>query len=138
MRMTPQRYGICQVLAESRTHPTAQSVFEQMQVIYPNISQATVYNTLNSLLEAGLIQGLDASGSGALHYDANPQPHVHLVCSQCQTIEDFPGLQLESVVDQISQESGYELRELRLVYFGICPRCKQEREKSHLEFIADS
>lgn len=129
MRMTPQRYGICQALAESRAHPTAQFLFEQMQAIYPSISQATVYNTLNVLLNAGLIQGLDAAGNGGLHYDANPQPHVHLVCSHCQTIEDFAGLQLESVADQISQESGYELRELRLVYFGICPRCKQEHEK---------
>lgn len=130
MRMTPQRYGICQALAESREHPTAQLIFEQMQAIYPSISLATVYNTLNTMLDAGFVQGLDAAGDGALHFDANPEPHIHLVCVRCHNIKDFMELQISGVTDQIQQISGYQLREVRMVCNGLCPRCKKDIEKN--------
>ena len=124
LRVTPQRLAIFQALAKSDAHPTAQALFEQLQPTLPSLSQATVYNTLQALVRHGLVQEIGEAGDGAVHYDANPTPHVNLICTRCHRVEDFFDVPLTGVVERVVAESGYQVQGMRVAYYGLCPRCQ--------------
>ncbi len=124
LRLTPQRLAICRALADSREHPTAQTLYEQLRPQFPSLSRATVYNTLDVLVRSGLAQELGTAGDNAIHYDADTTPHVNLVCVRCHRVEDLPGVPLDGVARQVAQGSGYELQGARVVYYGLCPDCR--------------
>jgi len=125
LRVTPQRLAVCQALAGNKSHPTAQALFEQLRPDFPSLSRATIYNTLKTLAGAGLIQELGDASDGAIHYDADPSPHVNLVCTRCHRIEDFLDAPLGAVARRVADGSGYELRGARVVYYGLCPKCRR-------------
>lgn len=125
LRLTPQRLAVCQALAGNKSHPTAQSLFELLRPDFPSLSLATIYNTLQTLADHGLIHELGDAGDGAVHYDADPSPHVNLICIRCHRIEDFPEASLKPVARKVAADSGYELRGARIVYYGLCPKCRR-------------
>ncbi len=125
LRLTPQRSAICQALAGNKQHPTAQALFEQLRVDHPTLSRATVYNTLNTLVDAGLLLELASAGNGNAHFDPDVSPHVHLVCVECEQIEDVEDRALAGLARRVAQHSGYELRNAGLAYYGVCPRCQK-------------
>jgi len=127
LRLTPQRLAICRTLVHSREHPTAQALYAQLRPRFPSLSRATVYNTLRTLVEAGLVQELGAAGDGVVHYDADSSPHVNLICTRCHRIEDLAGVSLADVARRVMEDSGYQLRGARVVYYGLCPRCQNGR-----------
>lgn len=126
LRLTPQRLAIYGALVETDSHPTALHLYEQLRPELPSLSQATVYNTLQALVEQGLVHEIGDAGDGAVHYDADLTPHVNLVCTRCQRIDDFHADILTWADDLVAAESGYQLKGARLVYYGLCPVCQDE------------
>jgi Fur family peroxide stress response transcriptional regulator len=129
LRLTPQRRAICRILAESREHPTAQALYNQLLREFSSLSRATVYNTLQTLVETGLVQELGRAGDGAIHYDGDSSPHVNLICTRCHRIEDLAGVSLADVARRVAEDSGYRLRGARVAYYGLCPRCQNDEAK---------
>src|ERR687897_3894142 len=79
-RLTPQRRVVAQVLAGDHVHLTAESVHALARELLPEVSLATVYNTLNELVAMGEVIPVDAS-PGPTRYDPNvDKSHHHLVC----------------------------------------------------------
>ncbi|HSM57011.1 MAG TPA: Fur family transcriptional regulator [Candidatus Sulfomarinibacteraceae bacterium] len=128
LRLTPQRLAIYRTLAATDRHPTAQQLYEQLQDELPSLSQATVYNTLQALVERGLVHEIGDAGDGAVHYDADLAPHLNLVCIRCHRIDDFHSDLVTQTDRAVAQESGYRLRGARLVYYGLCPACQAESD----------
>ncbi len=126
LRLTPQRLAICAALAGNRTHPTAQALYEQVRRQFTSLSRATVYNTLQTLVAAGLVHEIGTAGDGRLHYDADPTPHVNLVCTRCHRVDDFAEPLLGAVARSVAQGSGYDVRGARVVYYGLCARCRRK------------
>ena len=124
LRLTPQRVAVCQALAESTTHPTAQVLFEQLSTQDAALSRGTVYNTLEALAKMGLAQQLVVAGDGAMRFDSNLGPHAHLVCTRCHRVEDYADPALDLITTDVTQRSGYELRGLCVFYHGLCPACR--------------
>ena len=89
-RITDQRRAICDYLAATTTHPTPYQVFADLSARYPEMSRATVYNTLNVLRELGAIVEI-GFGADHTHYETDTTPHVNLICLRCQTILDYHG-----------------------------------------------
>jgi Fur family transcriptional regulator, peroxide stress response regulator len=129
VRLTPQRLAIYQALVERDDHPTAQQLHAALAGSLPSLSPATVYNTLQLLLDHGLIHELGDAGDGAIHYDAQLEPHFNLVCTRCHRIEDFHSPALAAIDAGVAAESGYTLHGARLVYYGLCPACQAETER---------
>jgi Fur family peroxide stress response transcriptional regulator len=124
-RSTPQRHAVCQALVEHGGHPTVAEIFERVRFTFPMISQATVYNTVDTLRDLGLIQPLDLSTDGHTHYDLDPTPHVNLVCGGCGAIVDLHTDSLNLLLDEVSRRSGYAVdRTNPLVIYGTCPACR--------------
>jgi Fur family transcriptional regulator, peroxide stress response regulator len=135
VRLTPQRLAIYEALVERSDHPTAQQLHTDLTAALPSLSPATVYNTLELLLEHGLIHALGDAGDGTVHYDADLEPHINLVCTRCHRIEDFHSEALAAIDESVGARSGYRLQGARLVYYGLCPVCQaevdQDKEESH-------
>jgi Fe2+ or Zn2+ uptake regulation protein len=122
LKVTPQRRQIFEALQDDIDHPAAEDVFQRVQDVMPDISLATVYHTLNHLVEMGEILELDL-GEGKSRYDLSTEDHHHLVCLGCRRIVDiehhFDGLGLSP-----EESSGYEIVRREVVFYGYCPECQ--------------
>jgi Fur family peroxide stress response transcriptional regulator len=125
LRVTPQRLAIYHTLLTSDAHPTAQALFEQLEPTLPSLSQATVYNTLQALVTHGLIHEIGEAGDGAVHYDADPTPHVNLICLSCQSVQDLFDIPVDDLAKKVRARSGYQVYGVRIAYYGLCPRCQE-------------
>jgi Fur family peroxide stress response transcriptional regulator len=131
-RMTPQRMAVLAILAESDAHLNVQEIYQQVQADFPMTSLATVYKTITLLKEMGQVLELEF-GEHSCRYDGRrPHPHPHLVCVRCSKVMDWDTCQTHDPVEQVAQESGYRMVGYRLDFFGICPRCQQETNRSTL------
>lgn len=130
-RITDQRRYICEYLAETRSHPTPYQVYEELSTRHPEISRATVYNTLNVLAELGAITEIGA-GTEHTHYDTDASPHVNLICLRCHEISDYEGpMPLGDLETALSEESGFLPVVMRMDVLGFCKKCR-ERKKAEI------
>lgn len=130
MRATPQRMAIYQQLAKSDSHPTAQRIYEELRPLFPSLSLATVYNTLDRLVETGIIHTLGSAGDNAIHYDADTSPHVNLACISCHRVVDLPSQHVKALDEEVAASSSYQLLGARVLYYGWCPEC--QARQNHL------
>ena len=128
LRLTPQRQAICELLANTQEHPTAQMIYEELRPQFSSLSLATVYNTLEALVNLGVINTLGTAGDDTIHYDADTSPHVNLACLCCHRVIDLPSQHVHALDHEIAASSGYKLLGARVMYYGLCPEC-QAKEK---------
>jgi Fur family transcriptional regulator, stress-responsive regulator len=120
-RMTAQRRVIAQALDGDHIHLTAEQIFQRARQHLPELSLATVYNTLNELVALGELQQMDVAG-GPTRYDPNTEHrHDHLVCLRCGEVHDvFPRGKLQLPA---SQRFGHRIVGQDTVFKGYCPKC---------------
>jgi Fe2+ or Zn2+ uptake regulation protein len=125
-RITSQRQAIIQVLLEGQAHPTADQIFTQVESIMPDMSPATVYNTLHELTEVGLLLELDM-GQGERRYDINTSDHAHLVCVECGHIEDvFYTHEMPPLPPEHAH--GFQIIDRRITFRGYCSACASKQK----------
>ncbi|MEV5484313.1 MULTISPECIES: Fur family transcriptional regulator [Streptomyces] len=122
-RMTAQRRVVAEVLDGEHVHFTADEVLARAAARLPEISRATVYNTLGELVSLGEVSEVATDGR-AKRYDPNAhRPHHHLVCSRCDAIRDVhPDGDLLADLPA-SERFGFTVREAEVTYRGLCPDC---------------
>ena len=125
LRLTPQRLAICRLLATTDRHPTAQMIFDELRAEYPSMSLATVYNTLDVLVQLNMIHSLGSAGDDAEHYDGNTDPHINLACISCHRVIDLESPHVQTLEQEVAENSGYHLLGARFMYYGLCPECQQ-------------
>ena len=123
-RLTPQRRVVAEVLHGDHVHLSAEAVHGLAQQRLPEISLATVYNTLNELVSLGEVQEV-AAGEGPKRYDPKVgQRHQHLVCIRCNELLDV----LPDGEDRLGlsafEQRGYEILDVKLLFRGVCPACQ--------------
>ncbi|MEU6976693.1 MULTISPECIES: Fur family transcriptional regulator [unclassified Streptomyces] len=128
-RMTAQRRVVAEVLSGEHIHLTADEVLARATARLPEISRATVYNTLGELVSLGEILEVSSVGR-AKRYDPNAhEAHQHLVCSGCGAVRDVrpEGDPLTGLAD--ADRFGFTVTAVEVTYRGLCPECAQaERE----------
>ena len=122
-KVTPQRLAIYKVLANTKSHPNAEMVFTQLQPLYPTMSLATVYKTVDILKEIGLIQVLN-TGEDSFRYDADMSTHSHVRCLHCGRVDDFHGVDSSDFISEVSRKTAYRLTGQQFYFYGICPECQ--------------
>lgn len=126
-RMTSQRRVVAQVLDGDHVHLTADEVHTLAVRLLPEISRATVYNTLGELVSLGEIMEVSAAGR-AMRYDPNAHhPHQHLVCSDCGTIRDVHPTGDPLAGLPAAERFGFTVSEAEVTYRGLCPSCASAR-----------
>ncbi len=127
-RITAQRRAVCDYLAATRRHPTPYQVFDELSAAHPDISRATVYNTLNVLQQLGVIVEI-ALGANHTHYDTDPTPHINLICLRCHNIHDYDAqLPLSQLQEQIERETDFQPVSTRVDIVGFCVDCREQRK----------
>jgi Fur family transcriptional regulator, stress-responsive regulator len=122
-RLTAQRRVVAEVLDGEHVHLTADEVHTRAAGRLPEISRATVYNTLRELVNQGEVLEVSTDGR-AKRYDPNAhRPHHHLLCTRCGSIRDVrpTGDPLSDL--PLSQTFGYTVSDVEVTYRGICPNC---------------
>lgn len=123
-RLTPQRRVVAEVLTGEHVHLTADAVYRQAQRLLPEISLATVYNTLNELVEMGEVLEI-AAGDGPKRYDPNATTrHHHLFCVACGTLRDVIPDGTDGLALSAAEQHGFELLDVDIVFRGLCPACR--------------
>lgn len=124
IRITPQRIAILEVLVSHHHHPTAEEIYKQIELEFPGMSVATVYNNLRLFTELGFVTEM-SYGDNASRFDFKTDPHYHAICSNCGKITDFHYPSLDDIEIAASRLTGYEITHHRLELYGLCPACQQ-------------
>ncbi len=126
-RRSKQKDTILKVVLNSKSHPRADWVYEQVRREIPNISLGTVYRNLKLLAEAGDIRELEIPGSPS-RFDGSTSNHHHLVCEKCGHIFDLDEAIDFDVETRIAQKRGFKVKRQYLKLIGLCSDC-QKQEK---------
>lgn len=122
-RFTDQRAAVYRFLRQTDEHPSADDVFTSVRGVIPDISLATVYKSLETLVSCGLASKL-TYGDGSARYDGRTDPHPHARCLSCGQVQDLPG-QLDPVsIAEIGALPGFTVEGLRVELVGICAECE--------------
>ncbi|MDD5087765.1 MAG: Fur family transcriptional regulator [bacterium] len=88
LKITPQRLEIFRELASSNEHPSVEEIFERIRHRMPTVSLDTVYRTLATLNDTGVVSRVEVLDDRS-RFDANTEPHHHFVCVRCKRVVDF-------------------------------------------------
>ena len=118
-----QREAVLEVLKNTKSHPTATQVYEEVKKTIPNISLGTVYRNLSELYENGDIIKV-AVGDGFEHFDADTSSHIHLHCKKCgSTVDVYPDTDIGY---KLASEVGFIPERSVCTVYGICKDCRQK------------
>ncbi len=119
-RLTAQRRVIAEAMTGEHVHLAADEVLEKAREALPEVSLATVYNTLNELVDLGELLEL-THADGRKRYDPNVMvPHHHLVCVDCGRMIDVHADEPQLPTEQ---RHGFELLGVELTFRARCPDC---------------
>lgn len=124
-RQTRQRRVVYESVKRSKSHPTADMIFDRVRRALPNISLGTVYRNLSVLKEQGLLNELHGTDRKT-HYDANLHPHAHFTCLKCGAITDImecPEVNWHS----LEELAGCSVNDQRIEFNGICRSCREHQ-----------
>jgi Fe2+ or Zn2+ uptake regulation protein len=122
-RLTAQRRAIAEVLQGEHVHLTADQIYERATARLPEISRASVYNTLNELRDIGEILEITID-AGAKRYDPNTgEHHQHLVCDRCGSTWDVRPRGERGLSVPEAERLGFAVREVQVIFRGLCANC---------------
>lgn len=125
LKVTPQRLSIYGILMDTKEHPSAENIYEAIKRRMPSMSFNTVYKTLGSLEDSGLIKKLVVE-ENHYRFDADTSPHAHILCVQCKKLEDVAGdfgEKAKVMREELSARDNRKLFGEELYFFGLCHEC---------------
>jgi Fur family transcriptional regulator, peroxide stress response regulator len=123
-KATPQRIAICRVVLNNREHPTAKAIYDKVKKLYPTVSLATVYKTLEVLRELNLVQELNFP-KGHARFDSYIKPHVNLICQVCGSIKDIDDPTAREITHKVSESTNFKPNGQRIDVYGTCLNCSK-------------
>jgi len=124
IRCTRPRILIYETLLVAKSHPTAEELHQSVRLVDAGISLATIYNTLDLLVDHGLARriGNRSTGSGASRYDADQYPHIHLVLDDGRVIDAPEDLGKElteaipaDLLERLAKHAGVDALKIEIV-----------------------
>ena len=122
-KVTTQRLAIYKFMMTRKDHPTADQIYQGLKMDYPTLSFGTIYKTLHTLKELGLIQELGFE-SGSIRYDPDISPHLNVVCTNCGKIYDYKSKKMEEFWSLIVSELKIKPEGQRIDIYHECIECK--------------
>lgn len=120
LKITPQRVAVMQTLLKLRQHPTADELFVEVSKKMPGISPTTIYNTLDTFVEKGLVKRIKTDAD-VMRYDDIVETHHHMYCSISDRIEDYFDPELDQLLKDYfkkKQIDGFTVNDIRLQIMG--------------------
>ena len=120
-----QRLKVLEYLIQHRCHPTVDQIFSEIKKDIPTLSKTTVYNTLRTLAEAGLVKVITIEDKET-RYDIDTKDHGHFKCDSCGTIFDFP-IDIDSLIPE--DLSKFMINDKNVYFKGICSKCLSNKNE---------
>ena len=118
VRLTEQRKLVAKVMSESTDHPDVDELHKRVNKIDSKISIATVYRTVKSFEEAGVVAKHDFKGTKARYEEATHEHHDHLIDINTGEITEFVNEDIEKLQEKVAAKLGYKLVDHRLELYG--------------------
>ena len=125
--LTHQRLAVYEELTGRRDHPSAEALYASLKKAYPSLSLATVYKTLQTLHELGMVARVDSPTAQA-RYDAIVDTHHHAVCSACGDIQDLFDPRLDKLPAPSAR--GFHISGHSVHFHGLCASCAKKAGRS--------
>ena len=106
-------------LCQNQNHPTVDQIYVNLQKKVPNLSKTTIYNTLNTLAEAGLVRAITVENNET-RYDIKTKKHGHFKCEECGAIFDF---NMDFNLLAAEELIGFKIVDKNVYFKGVCPGC---------------
>ena len=129
-KMTEQRREILQIFLDqpSEHHLSAEDVHIILRTHKSEIGLATVYRSLELLASLDILLKIEF-GDGCSRYELNKNPdvhrHHHLICIKCKKVIEFDEDKLDELEETIAQQSGFEILNHEVKFFGYCRECRK-------------
>jgi Fur family ferric uptake transcriptional regulator len=123
--VTAQRLAVLRAVAD-RPHSTAEALSEEVRARIGTISRQAVYDALGLLSKRGLIRRIQPSGSPALYEDRVGDNHHHVICRSCGKTADVDCAVGERPCLTAVDDSGFQIDEAEVIYWGTCPDCLEK------------
>jgi Fur family ferric uptake transcriptional regulator len=123
--VTRQRLEIAEAITRVPDHPSVQRIQQELERRGIVVGTATVYRTLDLLVESGLVEAHDF-GDGFRRFEAarNEVRHEHVICQRCGRVEEFTNDRLERMLEMIADELAFLHRRHRVEIYGLCADCR--------------
>jgi len=125
--VTTQRRVILEAVLQRDDHPSADQIYEVVQESIPQLSRTTVYRTLDTLLELGVIRRVHLTGATS-RFDGKIHRHHHLVCILCNRIIDIEDESLDQVPLPRRKLQGFEVDDYSVQFSGTCSDCRKKKK----------
>lgn len=123
LKCTPQRLAVLKVLEESGSYLPINSIHSKVKELLPGTGLATVYRSLETLVDLSLIVKVHFE-DGCHSYAVAPEGHRHpVVCTDCNKVIEFAECPLEKLQVKLASDTGVEIRNHFLQLFGRCREC---------------
>ena len=124
-----QREDLLSVLKNSKSHPTAEELYNSIKEKIPSVSRGTVYRNLKDLVDEGYIIKISMAG-GADRYDYIHKKHNHIICKYCGMVKDFEyDFDLKNVKLSVIKQTEMDPLLDGVIVYGICRKCKEKNRR---------
>lgn len=126
-RYSKKREAILSALRGTKSHPSAEWVYQTLKSTHPDLSLGTVYRNLALFRQQGVIQSVGVV-NGQERFDADTSLHHHFVCERCGSVLDldFRQEQEDSWDQAVSEQYGFKTLRHELIFYGICKTCQNK------------
>ena len=121
VRYSETRDIIYNYLYDTKAHPSAEMIYNDLKIVLPKLSLKTVYTNLRFFEEHGKVVRV-ANVNGSDRYDANCDEHVHLVCDECGAVIDIMDAEIRKA-KKACQVGQAKIKSIQIVLHGTCERC---------------
>lgn len=129
LRRTPERYAILDRICELSEHFYVESLHSQLEQDGFHVSKATVYNTMELLVDCGLVRRHQFNNQPAQYERASgPGNHHHLICTQCGKVKEMKDPELIKMMNTHRYPT-FNASYFAIYVYGVCSRCQRKSKK---------
>jgi len=124
LKFTPQRRDVLKVLQDTHAYLSINKIHANVKEILPGTGLATVYRSLETLVDLGLVVKVHLE-DGCHSYTLAPEGHRHpIVCTDCSKVIEYAECPIEDLSKKVSKDTGILIQNHFLQLFGKCEECR--------------
>jgi len=128
LKNTPERMIILQEIIKLDKHFEAENLFEHIKTMNIKVSRASIYRTLDLLVQCGLVNKINFDNS-CFYYETtiNKSSHDHFICNECGKIIEFYYPELENIHTKLIEKFELDINDYSHQIYGLCKECNQKK-----------
>jgi len=130
LRRTPQRQVVLEAVRSLAGHATAEDVVSHVRRTMPSVSASTVYRTLATLEEVGILCHAHLGHSASVYHIGAGDLHQHLVCERCGALQEVDQDLARAFARDVEKRFGFRANLTHFAVLGECRRCARSRRRS--------